>query len=200
MPKFSVTAVTKDDEKYHEVVEAEDRFQIYRDIRSRGDRVIDVADESTRSWFSLGSLFSFLGSVSLDEKVLLTRNIAAMLEAGLTTSRALGVMERQVTNKRLRSVLGSLIGEVKGGGTLSVALSKFPDVFPQLLVSMVKAGEESGKLAESLRVVSEQMQKMSALTKKNPWRNDLSRHRYHCDGWYRNTDAHLRRADPDADL
>lgn len=166
MPKFSVTAVTKDDEKYHEVVEAEDRFQIYRDIRSRGDRVIDVADESTRSWFSLGSLFSFLGSVSLDEKVLLTRNIAAMLEAGLTTSRALGVMERQVTNKRLRSVLGSLIGEVKGGGTLSVALSKFPDVFPQLLVSMVKAGEESGKLAESLRVVSEQMQKMSALTKK----------------------------------
>lgn len=166
MPKFSVTAVTKDDEKYHEVVEAADRFQIYRDIRSRGDRVIDVEEESTKKWYSLGSLFSFLGNVSLDEKVLLTRNLAAMLDAGLTSSRALGVMERQVTNKRLRSVLGSLIGEVKAGGTLSVAFGKFPDVFPQLLVSMVKAGEESGKLAESLRVVSEQMQKMSNLTKK----------------------------------
>lgn len=166
MPKFSVSAVTKDDEKYHEVVDAADRFQVYRDIRARGDRVLDIEEESTHSWFSLKPLLSLFGNVSLDEKVLLTRNMAAMLDAGLTTSRALGVMERQVTNPKLKKVLGALIGEVKGGGTLSQALAKFPDVFPQLLVSMVKAGEESGKLAESLRVVSEQMQKMSALTKK----------------------------------
>lgn len=166
MAKYSVTAVTKDDEQYHEVVEAADRFAVYRDIRARGDRVIDLTDAESRSWFSLGKVLNIFGSVSLDEKVLLTRNMAAMLDAGLTTSRALGVMERQVTNKRLKSILGSLIGEVKGGNTLSSALAKFSDVFPALLVSMVKAGEESGKLAEALRVVSEQMQKMSALTKK----------------------------------
>lgn len=166
MPKFSVTAVTKDDEQYHEVVEANDRFQIYRDIRARGDRVIDIDEVGTGGWFSLAPLLNLFGSVSLDEKVLLTRNLSAMLDAGLTASRALGVMERQVTNARLKSILGSLIGEVKGGGTLSQALAKFPEVFPALLVSMVKAGEESGKLAEALRVVSEQMQKMSALTKK----------------------------------
>lgn len=166
MAKFKVTAVTKDEEEYHEVVEAEDRFAVYRDIRNRGDRVLTLEDVSTTSWYSLDKLLSLVGSVSLDEKVMLTRNMAAMLDAGLTTSRALGVMEKQTKNKRMRDVLGSLIGEVKAGGTLSTALAKFPDVFPQLLVSMVRAGEESGKLAESLRVVSEQMQKMSALTKK----------------------------------
>lgn len=166
MAKFKVTAVTKDEEEYHEVVEAEDRFAVYRDIRNRGDRVLTLEDVSTTSWYSLDKLVSLVGSVSLDEKVMLTRNMAAMLDAGLTTSRALGVMEKQTKNKRMRDVLGSLIGEVKAGGTLSTALAKFPDVFPQLLVSMVRAGEESGKLAESLRVVSEQMQKMSALTKK----------------------------------
>ncbi len=166
MSKFSVTAVTKEDEQYHEVVEAADRFEVYRDIRARGDRVLNLTDDEAAPWFSFGKLLHIFGSVTLDEKVLLTRNMAAMLEAGLTTSRALGVMERQVTNKRLRSILRSLIGEVKSGGTLSQALAKFPEVFPALLISMVKAGEESGKLAEALRVVSQQMQKMSALTKK----------------------------------
>jgi type IV pilus assembly protein PilC len=166
MPKFKVTAVTKDEEEYHEVVEAEDRFAVYRDIRNRGDRVLTLDESNTKNWFSLDALNTLFGSISLDEKVVLTRNMAAMLDAGLTTSRALGVMEKQAKNHRMKDVLGSLIGEVKSGGTLSTSLAKFPDVFPQLLVSMVRAGEESGKLAESLRVVSEQMQKMSALTKK----------------------------------
>lgn len=166
MPSFKVTAVTKDDEQYHEVVEAADRFQVYRDIRTRGDRVLDLAEVSNTSWFSLSAITGLFGNITLDEKVLFTRNMAAMLEAGLTTSRALGVMERQTKNQKMKTVLGSLIGEVKGGGTFSQSLSKFPDTFPALLVSMVKAGEESGKLAESLRVVSEQMQRMSNLTKK----------------------------------
>jgi len=166
MPSYKVTAVTKDDEQYHEVVEAADRFQVYRDIRERGDRIIDLQEEGTKKLFSFGSLLSIFSSVSLDEKVVLTRNLAAMLEAGLTTSRALGVMERQTKNKRLKHVLGSMIGDVKNGGTFSAALAKFPDVFPSLLVSMVRAGEESGKLADSLRVVSIQMERSSNLTKK----------------------------------
>lgn len=165
MARFSVTAVTKDDEQYHEVVEATSRFDVYRDIRERGDRIIDIDEEGGNKWFQLGSLRLF-SSVSLDDKVILTRNLGAMLDAGLTTSRALGVMERQSKNKRLKSVLGSMIAVVKGGATFSSALAKFPDVFPQLLVSMVRAGEESGKLAESLRVVSTQMERSSNLTKK----------------------------------
>ncbi len=165
MPKFNVTAVTKEDEQYHEVVEAADRFAVYRDIRERGDRIIDIDEEKVGSW-TLASLGLTLGSVSLDDKVILTRNLGAMLDAGLTTSRALGVMERQTKNKRLKKVLGSMIGEVKGGATFSSALAKFPDVFPQLLVSMVRAGEESGKLSEALRVVSLQMERSSNLTKK----------------------------------
>lgn len=166
MAKFKVTAVTKDNEQYREVVEADDRFQVYRDLRSRGDRVIELEEENTRPWYSVLLSFSLFGGVSLDEKVTLTRNMGAMLEAGLTTSRALGVMERQVRNKELKTIIAALIGEVKSGNTFASALAKFPRVFPALMISMVKAGEESGKLAESLRVVSDQMQKTSTLTKK----------------------------------
>jgi type IV pilus assembly protein PilC len=166
MPVYKVTAVAADGEMYHEVVEAADRFAVYRDIRTRGDRVLELKEATRGTSFSLDWLTGILSSISLDEKVILTRNLAAMLDAGLTISRALGVMERQSKNRKLKSVLGSMIGEVKGGATFSSALTKFPNIFSSLLISMVKAGEESGKLAESLRVVSEQMQRTSNLTKK----------------------------------
>ncbi len=166
MAKFKVTALGKDGDTYHETMEAPDRFQIYRDIRSRGDRVIDVKEESLTSALSFDFLNNLLHSVSLDEKVVLTRNLAAMLEAGLTTSRALGVIERQSKNPRLKTVIGSIISDVKRGSTLSSGFARFSDIFPALLVAMVKAGEESGKLADSLRVVSTQMENASNLTKK----------------------------------
>lgn len=107
-----------------------------------------------------------LNSVSADEKVFLVKNLAAMLDAGLTTSRALAVMERQSKNPRLKSVIGSLIAEVRRGATLSSAFEKFKEIFSPLLVSMVRAGEESGKLGESLRVVALQMDRTNALKKK----------------------------------
>ncbi|MEK9177244.1 MAG: type II secretion system F family protein, partial [Patescibacteria group bacterium] len=165
MPKFRVIAVTKDEEKYNEVVDAPDRFAVYRDLRGRGDRIIELTEEGKRG-FSLSALLELFESVPQDEKVILARNLAAMLEAGLTTSRALSVMERQSSSKRLKRVLGAVIADVRRGSPLSQSLQQFPSVFSQLMVSMVRAGEESGKLAESLRVVAEQMEKASNLTKR----------------------------------
>jgi type IV pilus assembly protein PilC len=163
--QFKVTIQGKDGETYTETMESADRFVVYRDVRDRGERVLEIA-EVHASAFSWEKFSHILDSVSLDEKVVLTRNMAAMLDAGLTTSRALSVMERQTRNKRLQSVISALIADVKRGGTFSGALSKFPEVFPSLMISMARAGEESGKLAESLRVVGAQMQASSNLTKK----------------------------------
>lgn len=163
--KFSVTIQSKEGETYRETLEAEDRFAIYRDIRARGEQVIDIK-ENVKHSFNLPSVNNLFNTVSLDEKVVLTRNLAAMLEAGLTTSRALGVIERQSKNPRLKDVLGSVIADVKRGDTLASSFLKHPSVFPPLLIAMVKAGEESGKLSESLRVVSLQLERASNLNKK----------------------------------
>src|SRR3989338_5554054 len=121
--QFKVTAVTKDGDTYQEAVEAPDRFAVYRDIRARGDRVIELEEKSLKNLFSFSGLLDSFGTISTDEKVILVRNIAAMLEAGLTTSRALSVMERQSKNKRLKAIIGVLIAEVKRGGTFSSALA-----------------------------------------------------------------------------
>lgn len=166
MAQFNVTATTKEGDSYDEILDAPDRFTVYRDIRARGDRVTRVKEVGKRSLFSLRALNEAFQGVSTDEKVILVRNLAAMLEAGLTSSRALAVMERQTPNVRLRSIIGSLIGEVRSGSTLSAGFAKFPTVFSPLMVSMSHAGEESGKLADSLRSVANQMARASALKKK----------------------------------
>jgi type IV pilus assembly protein PilC len=165
--KFKVRAVAKDGYEYTDFVEASDRFAVYRDLRERGDRVIDVREELGRSAsFSFSSLSDIFRRISLDEKVILTRNLAAMLDAGLTISRALSVMERQTQNPLLKTVLSSVIASVKQGEAFSAAIAKFPRIFSPLLVSMSRAGEESGKLAASLRVASIQMDRSSNLRKK----------------------------------
>lgn len=167
MAKFKVSVAGKDGEKSQEVIEAVDRFAVYRDVRERGERVLEIEEETSTSQFLSSSFItSLLNPIALDDKVVLTRNLAAMLEAGLTTSRALSVMERQSKNPYFQSIIGSLIAEVKRGATLSSAFAKYPSVFSQLMISMTRAGEESGKLAESLRVVGTQMERASNLTKK----------------------------------
>jgi len=164
--KFLLTAITKDGEQYKETLEANDRFAAYREVRTRGDRVVELKEQSD------GTLAKFLFSggalsgISLDEKVMFARNLAAMLEAGLTISRALSVVERQTSNRRLKEIVSLLSAAVKRGDTFSAALSGFEGIFSPLFVSMVHAGEESGKLAESLRVVAIQMQRASSLTKQ----------------------------------
>lgn len=164
--KFKLTAITKAEETYTDIVDAPDRFEVYRIVRERGDRVLTLKEEKTRGLLQFHFSTELFQRISLDEKVILTRNLAAMLDAGLTVSRALEVMKRQTKNMRLQKVLSLISSDVKKGETFSAALSGFPKVFSALLVSMVRAGEESGKLTESLRVASVQMERSSNLQKK----------------------------------
>jgi type IV pilus assembly protein PilC len=100
------------------------------------------------------------------EKINFARNLGSMLEAGLALSRALSVLERQSHNKAFKKVLSELISDISKGSTLSDAMTKHPKVFAQLFVSMVRAGEQSGTLAESFKVVATQMDKSYTLERK----------------------------------
>ncbi|MEN9390065.1 MAG: hypothetical protein RLZZ283_165 [Candidatus Parcubacteria bacterium] len=164
MAKYAVVAATKDGEQYNEAVEANDKFDVYRIIRARGDRVVSMAEEG--GGWSFKMITDLFSQVSADERVVFARNIAAMIDAGLTVARALSVMERQTTSARMRSVISAVISDINEGSTLSAAFGKHGEIFSPLMVSMTRAGEESGTLASSLRVVSEQMERSNNLSKK----------------------------------
>lgn len=163
--KFRVTAKTAEGTEVKRVVEAASRFGVYSELEKEGITVLSVeegAGMSMPKWteISIGS------GVKMDEKITFTKNLAAMISAGLTLSRALSVIERQSTNKALKRIVVDLEDRVKKGDAFNSALASHRNVFSELFIAMTKAGEESGTLAESLAVVARQMDKASTLQKK----------------------------------
>lgn len=169
MPKFKYTGTTKEGEAVTEVVSADDRFAVYEIARQAGHDVVEVSDHNSFGFlpaFDLSQINYYLSRVSQDELVMLTRNLNAMLKAGLTMVRALSVIERQSSNPRLKGILTKVIDRIKSGETFHGALADYDDVFDDLFVSMVKAGEESGKLAEACATLSYQIAQANDLKKK----------------------------------
>ncbi len=88
--------------------------------------------------------------VSLKDMVIFSRQFAAMVEAGIAMLRVLTVLVDQTENPRLAGIIAQVKSDVEQGTPLSESLSKFPDVFDRLYVSMVKAGEAGGVLDQVL--------------------------------------------------
>jgi type II secretory pathway component PulF len=164
--RFSYTAEKGDGEVYKGIAQARDRFELYEVVRREGGRILAVAEDHGDKWWSLQFWNSRFSSVPEYEKILFSRNLGAMLSAGLSLARALAVIERETKNAKLRGVVSELSGAVRRGETLHSALEKFPRIFPKLFSAMVRAGEEGGELPQSLTLVSEQMERMYVLKKK----------------------------------
>jgi type IV pilus assembly protein PilC len=169
MAKFTYTGTTKEGTKVTETVEAQDKFAVYAIARGNGHVVTNV---TSADGFSVGRLINierinyFLSRVKTDELVMLTRNLSAMLKAGLPLSRALSVIERQSTNPRLKGIMVRLKEGINKGDPFNVSLKAFPETFSPLYVAMVRAGEESGGLVSALQTISFQLERSSNLKKK----------------------------------
>lgn len=169
MAKFTYTGTTHDGQAVTETVEAADRYAVYDIARTNGHVVTAVREAAS---FSLGGLMSmdrvnaFLSRIKQDELVTTTRNVSSMIKAGLALTRALSVIERQTKNPRLKQVMQSIREDINKGKQFNEALARFPKVFSDLYIAMVRAGEESGQLSEALETLSLQMERSSSLKKK----------------------------------
>ncbi len=161
--KFRVSVETKEGLKETRTVEAPNRFGVYSQMEGEGVTVLEVAEDKKKIDF--GSMHFGTG-IKTDEKITFTKNLSAMLGAGLTLSRALSVIERQTKNKALKTVVSSVEEKIKTGGSFHEALAEHRQVFSELFIAMTKAGEESGTIAESLKAVARQMDRAYSLQKK----------------------------------
>jgi len=164
--KFRYKAMKEGGRSYEGIAEAPDRFAVYSQIRKEKGTVISVQEVTHELPLSMEALNNLFSTVSLSEKIMFARNLGAMLDAGLPLSRALDVLERQTRNPKLKSTLRALIEDIKKGENLHTALGKFPKIFSKLFVSMVKAGEESGKLVDSFKTISSQMKSSYELRRR----------------------------------
>jgi len=106
------------------------------------------------------------GRVKLDDIVILSRQLATMIEAGIPVVQALGVLSDQVESKSLRAIVTIVLRDIEAGVSFSDALAKHPKAFSGLFVSMARAGEASGMLHEVLDRLATYLEKLAALNRK----------------------------------
>jgi len=104
--------------------------------------------------------------VKLSELAVATRQLATMIDSGLSVVRALSILTSQIENKELCRVLGEVRLEVEHGSSLSAACAHFPKVFNHLFVTMVQAGEIGGSLDSVLLDLAATMEKQASLNRK----------------------------------
>jgi len=168
MPKYFFTAKSQEGKDYSDYKEAKDEQDLSRILRQEGYILISAAEEGPakkkNSQFWRG--FSFLGGVSLKDKMMLTRNLKVMISAGISIPRALTTLVGQSENKQLKKALVAISERIIKGENFSDSLALYPDIFSQLFCSMVRVGEESGTLEKNLDILVRQMEKDHALQAK----------------------------------
>jgi type IV pilus assembly protein PilC len=154
----------KEGKEFEETKEFADKAALYAAVRSIDGSIISAKEVDSQK--TSIKLFSFRKRVKSQEIITFAKNLSVMIDAGLSVSRALTVLSKQSKNKNMIAIFENISASVNSGETLSKSLEANSDVFSSLFVSMVRAGEESGKLSYSLRVVADQLEKSQSLSKK----------------------------------
>jgi type IV pilus assembly protein PilC len=110
--------------------------------------------------------FGIKGRTSNKERVLFTRQLATLINAGLPLARALRTVQDQIKAQALKDVIGSVVASVEGGSTLSAAFAQHPKVFNEIYIALVAAGETSGTLDKALIRLADQQEKDAAIIGK----------------------------------
>jgi type IV pilus assembly protein PilC len=144
-------------------IEATDKQAVAHQLRSRGLIVVDIEEQAKAN---AGDILARFRRVKPDELVIATRQLSTMVSSGMSLLRALYVIEEQTENDKLREILVDVRKDVEAGLALSGALRKHPEVFNDLYVAMVEAGETGGILDQTLVRVAEQLEKDAALRRE----------------------------------
>lgn len=163
MAKFRYKVAKQNGEIYESVSDFQSKDVLISSIKEKSETIISVEEIKTGSLIK--NILSF-GTISIREKILFARNLSVMIQAGLPLSRSISVLLKQTKNKKLQDILSSVGESIKKGKSLSDSLADFPKVFSKLFVAMTKAGEESGGLSSSLKIVSAEMDQTYQLEKK----------------------------------
>ena len=163
--RFRVKLKKSDGSEETKVIDATSRFAVYEAVGKEGMRVLEIAESA--GFPLLASFNIVIGSeVRRQEVITMSKNLSAMLKAGLSLARALSILERQSRSKRFKEVMKDLSSIVTKGSTFHEALAAHPKAFSKLYVAMVKSGEESGGLAGALTLLGTQMERTEELVRK----------------------------------
>jgi type IV pilus assembly protein PilC len=143
-------------------VEAESKQIVNDQLKQRGLIVLDIADKHASKELEL----PFLNRIKPADLTIMTRQLATMVNSGMTILRALYVLEAQTENEKLAATIALVRKDVEAGLPLSDALERHPKVFNPLFVAMTRAGETGGVLDSALERVAAQLESADSLRRQ----------------------------------
>lgn len=162
MLSFSYVARdTKTGEKIESQIEAENEAAAARLLTERGLAPLEIIPLKDP-----GAGNSFLNRIPAKQKVIFSRQLSTLVNAGLPLVQSLNTVRGQTSNKPLKFVISKLVSDVEAGSTLSDAMSRHPKVFDVVFTSLVAAGEASGTLDVSLTRLANQQEKDAEMISK----------------------------------
>lgn len=164
MAKFTFTALKSTGETLTSSLEATDRMAAINLIKGQGLKLIDLKEDTGGS--KKGLSFGRKKSVSTDELVGFTRQLSAMVSAGVPILRSLTSMAEHAESPHFRAVLNGVSKEIEGGTSFADALAKYPEAFSDVYINMVRAGEAGGILDDILKRLALQQEKNASIKKK----------------------------------
>jgi type IV pilus assembly protein PilC len=133
-------------------------------LQSRGLVLSDIRPAEEKSFIEKN--ISFFDSISNKDIVILSRQMATLFEAQVSALRVFELLSSQSEKPVIRRKLGEVASDLQAGSTISEALAKHPDMFSAFYVNMVKSGEESGKLDQTLLYLADYLDRTHEVTSK----------------------------------
>jgi len=144
MPNFNYTALDNKGKKINGTYNASTITDVIEMLKDKKYIPIDIKEKKISS-VELSS-FDFLSKVKIKDLAVFCRQFQVMLNAGVTIVSSLDILQAQTDKKVFKLIIQDLFEQVQKGSTFSEALKSHKDVFPEIMTSMVEAGEVSGNL------------------------------------------------------
>ena len=144
-------------------VEAEDKQSVAAQLRAKGLIVLDIEEQKPTD---VGDLLGRFKKVKPHELTVATRQLSTMISSGMSLLRALYVLEDQCENDKLKEAWANVRKDVEAGISLSEALGRHGEIFNDLYIAMVAAGETGGILEGTLTRVADQLEKDDSLRRQ----------------------------------
>ena len=168
MPIFSFVALDSKNNPITKTIDLPDRSSVISSLTKQGLRPISIKELAATA--ATGFRFDkYMGGnkIKSDQLVMFTRQLSAMVGAGVPLLRALSALSEHVAESpALKKILIEVIHDVEAGATLGDTLAKFPNTFNDVYVNMVRAGEAAGILDDILSRLAIQQEKSATIRKK----------------------------------
>jgi type II secretory pathway component PulF len=153
-------AATKEGKIEQGLIDANDINAAAQYLRSKELMPIHILKEQENP---LSKLLPMMSRVKSQDLIIFTRQLSSMLSSGLTLMRALSILKDQVQSAAMQEVVNSIINDVEEGKPFSSSIAKYPAVFSNIYVSLIKAGEASGLLDKVLSRLADNLEKSAKL-------------------------------------